>query len=477
MLNAPAKRENSTWHQSEKKIDTWKSEIGMKFLTSGDASNSHESILNDLHFPYSSESINLTSVNSDEIDLLRTFSVSAPCILPSSLDDSLLFLSNEDLEVTAEFNLENFYNPIRQTISFRWPFQESFPTQSEPEANLDVILLKEQTVKEQVPKFAKQVKWSSKERELLARAVKLQNLRMLYEQIVRQYPESLRHSMDQTSTEVTSENRQLKRKLDDLKKLSDRDLHTNLHGLDWNAMSIQFLEHRSPFDCKVQWLNHDHPAVNTAEWTSQELAELHRIAGQFGFRNWPQIALKVGNGRTAFECFVQYKRKIAKSTGAHQWSEQEDFLLKEGIKLFGEENAQFVSNCIENVTPQQCISRWHKHLNVSVKRGKWTQVEDQALIQAVGLYGKQSWYKIRQLVPGRTDIQCRERYCNVLDPELSKEPWSNSEDEELRRAVREYGAGKWSFISKNLPGRTDSQCKRRWNRLQQIVFHTVESSE
>ena len=52
----------------------------------------------------------------------------------------------------------------------------------------------------------------------------------------------------------------------------------------------------------------------------------------------------------------------------------------------------------------------------------------QLLINAVKLYGTRSWFKVQQHVPGRTDVQCRERWINVLDPHLKQDPWSQEVD-------------------------------------------------
>jgi hypothetical protein len=44
-------------------------------------------------------------------------------------------------------------------------------------------------------------------------------------------------------------------------------------------------------------------------------------------------------------------------------------------------------------------------------------------MQAVTEYGEK-WSKVAQHVPTRTDVQCRERFKNVLDPKLTPAPWT-----------------------------------------------------
>jgi len=46
------------------------------------------------------------------------------------------------------------------------------------------------------------------------------------------------------------------------------------------------------------------------------------------------------------------------------------------------------------------------------------------LKDAVKLYGAGNWVKIQSYVLGRTDVKCRERWVNVLDPAVKKDPWT-----------------------------------------------------
>lgn len=40
-----------------------------------------------------------------------------------------------------------------------------------------------------------------------------------------------------------------------------------------------------------------------------------------------------------------------------------------------------------------------------------------------------NWVQIEKHVPGRTDVQCRERWVNVLDPKVAFTKWTPEEDE------------------------------------------------
>lgn len=94
------------------------------------------------------------------------------------------------------------------------------------------------------------------------------------------------------------------------------------------------------------------------------------------------------------------------------------------MTIYGEKNWQQVAHILDNRTGQQCLHRWSKTLNPAIRRGRWRVDEDEALRNAVEVYGSGNWVKIQQHVLGRTDVQCRERWMNVLCPDVEQGPWS-----------------------------------------------------
>jgi len=76
----------------------------------------------------------------------------------------------------------------------------------------------------------------------------------------------------------------------------------------------------------------------------------------------------------------------------------------------------------------------------------------------------QRWAEIARHLEGRTDQQCMGRWRRHLDPSVKKDAWTDDEDAKLLRLHESLGP-RWSNISKMLTGRTAQQCRARWFQL------------
>jgi myb proto-oncogene protein len=101
------------------------------------------------------------------------------------------------------------------------------------------------------------------------------------------------------------------------------------------------------------------------------------------------------------------------------------------------------------------------------RKGKWTAGEDSKLKDAVRTHGGKNWIAIAALVPGRTKIQCSKRWHDALIPSIALTAgrtgeWSEDEDSKLKDAVQTPGGMSWGAIAALIPGRTKIQCGNRW---------------
>ena len=97
-------------------------------------------------------------------------------------------------------------------------------------------------------------------------------------------------------------------------------------------------------------------------------------------------------------------------------------------------------------------------------KSRWTQKEDDMLLDLVKQNGPRNWHIIARSIPGRTGKQCRERWLCRLSPDQRHDEWTQIEDEILIKLQSEKG-NKWSLFRDALPGRSATAIKNRWTSL------------
>jgi len=104
------------------------------------------------------------------------------------------------------------------------------------------------------------------------------------------------------------------------------------------------------------------------------------------------------------------RRKFSK----HTWTAEEDSILAGAIEKYGEKSWTKIASLLEGRVGKQCRDRWCNHLRPAVKKGNWTEEEDQLLFEAHSKFGNQ-WAEIaRHILPGRTDLSVKNRYYSTL---------------------------------------------------------------
>ena len=178
-------------------------------------------------------------------------------------------------------------------------------------------------------------------------------------------------------------------------------------------------------------------------WSAVEDSKLLAAVVKIGAKNWKVIAAHVP-GRNDCQCLQRYKRVLKPGLVRGAWSSEEDRKLKE--ILFGKLKEMGVTESVM--------------MRPTPSRGKWVK----------------NWQEIADRLEGRTSKQCRERWCNHLDPSIKRGNWTPKEDKLITRKAYELGS-QWSTISRLLPGRTENAVKIRYKSIQRSLAKEQRKKE
>ncbi|KAI9324430.1 hypothetical protein DFJ73DRAFT_872625 [Zopfochytrium polystomum] len=173
------------------------------------------------------------------------------------------------------------------------------------------------------------------------------------------------------------------------------------------------------------------------KWSAEEDALLRRAVAIYGpHGRWAQIATLVPK-RTPIQCSTRWTGALNSKIHKGKWNPEEDALLLRGYRAE-------LSRLRHSASEQS-----------SSDSAKGRTVIDEI-----------NWAAIAEHVPGRTAVQCVARYQEALDPTIRKGKWSAEEDELLKVGIATHGKS-WVMIAEMVPGRTQRQCRTRWLQMRQ----------
>ena len=173
-------------------------------------------------------------------------------------------------------------------------------------------------------------------------------------------------------------------------------------------------------------------------------------------------------------------------------------------KILAKENSTQISNEIQNESFTNSVNLQDNNQS-KVKNVKWTEKEDNLLIECVDKFGVGKWKEMKHCFIGRTRKQIRQRYISnikikkisdninqtislnssmISEEEKSEEPkinenntfeWNDKLDKIL---LREYFLNKksWVKISKKIPGSSENSVKNRFYSLLRQLVNKIKRS-
>jgi hypothetical protein len=231
---------------------------------------------------------------------------------------------------------------------------------------------------------------------------------------------------------------------------------------------------RNENQCKSKWWNMSKKATSTGTgtWTHVEEEQLVSAVESFGTASWVKVAGGVP-GRNETQCrnkwYTMSRKATSTGTGTGTWTEVEEQQLVSAVETVGSHNWAKIADYVPGRNENQCgVKWWHMSKKATSNvTGTWTEAEKEQLVSAVESFGTDGWAKVARGVPGRNETQCDVKWRNMSKKATSTVTgtWTLEEKTKLISAVETFGGHHWAKIAAKVPGRNENQCKTKWSNM------------
>lgn len=264
--------------------------------------------------------------------------------------------------------------------------------------------------------------------------------------------------------------------------------------LDWFTISTKDLNARHlPNECMALWEGFLNPTISRKPWLPEEEERLSDVAGGFNNQNWDAIA-KHMTSRSGFQCLVAFRTLSSQSAHVKyvRWTKEEDEFLLQTVEQNRIQNLIQWTGVLQKIptrTKNQLYQRYFLsflsvfffsnityHLNLrymfslrpEIKKDKFTVEEDCIIMAGIKEFGKHFNKFPPNLLPGRSTLQIRNRYNNVLKFVGKTTTWTLAHDEILMDQVKKHGTSSWAEVAKLLP-HTRTSCRSRYTTVSKYL--------
>jgi hypothetical protein len=164
-----------------------------------------------------------------------------------------------------------------------------------------------------------------------------------------------------------------------------------------------------------------------------------------------------------------------------RWAVEEEKKLASAVDTFGTTSWAKIAANVPGRSEIQCYNKWK---NISSKAastvsGTWTVEEEKKLASAVDTFGSPNWANIAVNVTGRNEKQSCYFKWQCLSRKASSAvsgTWTVEEETKLASAVETFGTTSWAKIAANVPGRSEIQCIKKWKNISSKAASTVSGT-